>query len=167
MYVLREYFHDDFDFARDVAVVAGEVTTIALGAINLHAVSGAATTTYDIFDASGQTLLDQVNDTDVIRAVPAGEYVLKEYFNDALIYAAGVVVSAGAVAERSLGAIHYTGGETNFDIYAAEGATLLVRPASKGDVRSVPAGDYVLKDYFADTVLAAVKVAAGATTEAP
>lgn len=168
VYVLKEYGHADFEFARPVTVIAGETTTIPMGAIDLHAVSEAATTTYDIYDASGLVLLDSVNDTDVVRSVPPGEYVLKEYANDALVYASGVKVVAGIVTERGLGAIRYSGGESSYDIYAADGQTLLVRPASQGDVRSVPAGSYVLKDYFSDVVLSGtVTVTVNEITEVP
>lgn len=167
VYVLKEYFNDVFDFARDVAVVAGEVTTVVLGAIDLRTAPD-ANATYDIYDASGQTLLDRVNDANVIRAVPPGEYVLKEYFNEGLVFAAGVIVSPGAVAERTLGAIRYGGVENSYDIHGADGQTLLVRPASKGEPRSLPAGTYVLKAYFTDRVLAAqVSVATGTTTVVP
>ncbi len=167
-YLLKEYFHDQFVFAQDVVVTEGAVTTVALGAINLHSVDGAETAIYDILAEDGQTLLDQVNDTNTIRPVPAGTYVLKEYFNDALVYAADVVVQAGALTERSLGAVRYNGGEAIYDIYDESGEGLLDRVNDRGVIRSLPPGTYVLKPYFEDTVLAEdVAVVAGSITDVP
>lgn len=167
-YVLKEYFHEDFDFASGVVVAAGEVTTVALGAIRVMDVAGAETATYDIFDQSGTMLLDQVNDMNEIRSVPTGTYVLKEYFNEALVFAADVVITANAVTEIQLGAVRYTGAEPNYDIYDASGTTLLARPNDRNVIRTLPAGVYVLKDYFSDVVLAAdVAVDAGDVTDAP
>jgi hypothetical protein len=167
-YLLKEYFNDDFDFSRGVVVIPGQVTTIALGAINLMTAAGAEAETYDIFDETGTMLLDRVNDTDHIRNVPAGAYVLKEYFNESLVFAADVTVVADAITSIQLGAVRYTGGESIYDLYDGSGTMLLARPNDRNVARSVPAGVYVLKDYFGDDILAAdVAVTTGAITDAP
>lgn len=166
-YRLRQYFNADFDFAENVVVAAGQVATVPLGALHVEIPPGAEPATYDIYAADGSSLLARPNSDSVLVPVPPGEYVLKEYFNDAFVYAREVV-TAGQARTIRLGAIRYTGSEPSYDIYDAGGATLLVRPASAGDIRPVPPGTYVLKDYFADDVLAAaVTVTAGETTEAP
>lgn len=167
-YVLKEYFNDVFDFARDVVVTEGVVTTVSLGAVRLITVEGAEAEIYDIYDASGQTLLDQVNDTGVIRPVPAGTYVITEYFNAPLVFASGVMVEPNALTDVLLGAIRYTGGETLYDIYDAGGETVLARPNDAGEIRTLPAGTFLLKPYFEDTVLADdIVVTAGAITTVP
>jgi len=167
-YVLKEYFNDVFDLARDVVVVEATVTTVPLGAIRLVTVDEAEEATYDIFDAAGETRLDQVNDAGTIRPVPAGTYVLTEYFNEGLVYASGVVVEAGEVTDVLLGALRYTGAEDPFDIYDATGETLIARPNTPNEIRSLPAGTYVLKPYFGDTIVASdVVVVAGEITILP
>jgi len=167
-YVLKEYFNDVFDFARDVVITADMVTTIPLGAVRLITVEGAVAEIYDIYDATGQTLLDRVNDTGVIRPVPAGTYVITEYFNAPLVFASGVVVEPNAQTDVLLGAIRYTGSESLYDIYDGGGETVLARPNDAGEIRTLPAGTFVLKPYFEDTVLADdVVVTAGAITTVP
>lgn len=167
-YRIRDYFNDAFIYSEGVTVIAGQVTTVPLGAIHVISVDGEGRAPYDVYDESGQNLLDRPSPSDELRPVPPGTYVLREYFNEAFDYANGLVVRADEVTELRLGAIVYNGAEANYDIYDASGNTLLARPSSRGDTRHVPAGTYVLKDYFADTVLAAgVVVEAGAITTVP
>jgi len=104
----------------------------------------------------------------VIRPVPAGTYVLTEYFNAPLVFASGVVVEPNALNDVVLGAIRYTGGEALYDIFDAGGETVLSRPNDAGEIRTLPAGTFLLKPYFEDTVLVAdVTVTAGAITTVP
>lgn len=169
-YRLREYFHDDFVFAESVTVVAGAVTQVTLGAILVTTAPGSEAAIYDIFDATGDLLLDQVNDTGVIRPVPAGSYLLTEYFNKSFVYASNVVVSPGSITTIAMGAINLTsvpGGDAIYDIFAADGQTLLDQVSDTNTVRPVPAGTYVLKEYFHDAMIFAdgVTVSPGAVTE--
>lgn len=167
-YRIRDYFNEAFTYAEGVVVVAGEVSTVPLGAIHVVSVNGEGRAPYDVYDESGQNLLDRPSPSDELRPAPAGTFVLREYFNDAFVYAGALRVEAGQVTELRLGAIVYNGAEPSYDIYDASGNTLLARPSSRGETRHVPAGTYVLKDYFADTVLAAgVVVEAGAVTNVP
>jgi len=130
-YTVTEYFNESFVIAPLVQVTAGQVTRVRLGAVTVSTVSGSEGVTYDIYDATGETLLDQVNDSDLIRAVPAGTYVLKEYFNDAFDIARDVVVTEGAVTTIPLGAVRLItveGAETEtYDIFDGTGQTLLDR----------------------------------------
>lgn len=169
-YRLREYFHDDFVFADSVTVVAGEVTQVTLGAILVTTAPGSEAAIYDIYNATGDLLLDQVNDTGVVRPAPAGSYLLKEYFHENFVYAANVVVSPGGVTTIALGAINLRsvpGGDAVYDIFAADGQTPLDQVSDTNKVRPVPAGTYVLKEYFHDNMIFAdgVTVSAGAVTE--
>lgn len=167
-YRIRDYFNESFVYAEGVAVSAGEVSTIPLGAIHVISVNGDGRASYDVYDESGQNLLDRPSSSDELRPAPAGTYVLREYFNEAFDYANGLVVRPNEVTVLRLGAIVYGGAEPSYDIYDASGTTLLARPSSRGDTRHVPAGTYVLKDYFADTVLAVdVVVSEGAVTNVP
>lgn len=166
-YLLTQYFNEDFVFARNVVVNLGEVTTVALGAIEVTTVTGSEAATYDIYDSDGAALLSRPNDSDRINPVPPGTYTLKEYF-DEFTYVSGLTVVAGEVATFEMGAILYAGAEPTYDIYDANGTTVLVRPASAAETRPMPPGTYVLKDYFADTVLAeGVVVEAGESTTVP
>jgi len=69
-YNLTEYINEDFVIATAVTVRAGEVATVALGAIRVQTVAGSETITYDIYDAGGQTLLDRVNDPETVGEGP-------------------------------------------------------------------------------------------------
>ena len=167
-YRITQFGSEALVLAPSVVVTAGTVTRVRLGAILVTTVGGAEGLTYDLYDAAGTTRLDQVNDAGTIRPVPAGTYVLTEYFNEGLVYASGVVVEAGEVTDVLLGALRYTGAEDPFDIYDATGETLIARPNTPNEIRSLPAGTYVLKPYFGDTIVASdVVVVAGEITILP
>ena len=52
-FTLKEYFNRDFDYATNVAVVAGETTTVEMGGVKLVTVAGASDGTYAIYDSAG------------------------------------------------------------------------------------------------------------------
>ena len=166
-YLLTQYFNENFVYARDVVVAAGQVTTIEMGAVVVDTTADSDGAIYDIYDATGELLLSRPNDSDVIIPVPPATYTLKEYFAD-FVYASGVAVAAGEIVTVQMGAIRYDGEEPTYDIYDETGTIVLVRPASQGENRPVPPGTYVLKDYFAELVLAEdVVVTTGQTTVVP
>ena len=166
-YVIKEYFNADFVWASNVQVVAGQVTTIPLGAFQLKMGADAANPSFDVYAADGLTLLSRPKTANELVPLPAGAYAIFDYFNDQFRYV-NIDVPAGAVTTFEMGAIQYNGSESSYDIYDATGTKLLDRPASRGDKRPVPPGTYVLKDYFSDVVLAAgVVVSAGAVTTVP
>jgi hypothetical protein len=166
-YFIHEYFNDGFVWASSAQVIADQVTTIPLGAFQLTMGTDWANPSYDVYAADGVTLLARPKSANELVPLPAGSYVIFAYFSESFRYA-NIDVQAGAVTTFSMGAIQYNGGESSYDIYDASGTKLLVRPASRGDRRSVPPGTYVLKDYFSEVVLAAgVVVSAGAVTTVP
>lgn len=164
-YRLRKYFNDAFVYG-EVTVAAGSVTAVPMGAFKLITPDGADEASYDVYTADGQTLLSRPNDDNTVVPLPPGEYRIMEYFSDRLTYTT-ISVAAGELATFTMGAVRYNGPESSYDIYDASGSNLLVRPASKGAVRPMPPGEYVLKDYFSDTVLGGVTVRAGEVTDAP
>lgn len=167
VYVIKEYFNDDFTWASGVQINAGAVTTVPLGAFRLNLGDDWGNPSYDVYAADGVTLLSRPKSANELVPLPAGSFVIYDYFNDQFRYA-DVQVAAGLVTTVQMGAILYTGGESNYDIYDGSGARLLDRPASRGAKRSVPPGTYVLKDYFTDVVIAAgVVVVPGAVTSVP
>lgn len=165
-FVLKEYFNPSFDYAREVTVVAGETTTVAMGGIKLVTVSGAADGTYGIYDSAGATAYATYKEPNVIITAPAGTFTLKEYFNPDFTYASDVAVVAGEVTEVPMGAIRYTG-TLAYDIYA--GGALVSSYNEAGLIITAPAGTYTLTEYFDDENVLAnnVVVTVGAITDVP
>lgn len=165
-FVLKEYFNGSFDYATGVTVVAGETTTVEMGAVELVTVAGAVEGEYAIYDSTGTTVYATYNEPDVIITAPPGTFVLKEYFNDRFTYASNVLVQAGEVTTVTMGAIRYNGTQA-YDIYI--GGTLVSSYNEPGDIVTAPPGTYTLMKYFDDTTVLAlnVVVTAGAITDAP
>lgn len=168
-YVLKRYFSDSFVFATGVTVVAGGVTEVPFGAVNVVTVAGSNEATYDIWDAAGTTLLTRAQSDNTILPLPPGSYVLKEYFNDSFVWASSVQVIAGQVTTVSLGAFELRMGadweSPSYDVYAADGVTLLSRPKSANQLVPLPAASYAIFDYFNGAFrYANVTVAAGQVT---
>lgn len=165
-FVLKEYFNGDFEFARDVVVVAGEVTTVEMGGIKLVTVAGASDGAYAIYSADGTTVYATYNEPNVITTAPAGTFTLKEYFNDAFTYASDVTVQAGEVTTVEMGAIRYNG-TLAYDIYT--GGALVSSYNEPGRIITAPPGTYALTEYFDDEHILAtnVVVTAGAITDVP
>lgn len=168
-YVLRRYFSDAFVFATGVTVVAGAVTEVPFGAVNVVTVAGSNEATYDIWDAAGTTVLARAQSDNTILPLPPGTYVLKEYFNDGFVWASSVQVIAGQVTTISLGAFELRMGadwdSPSYDVYAADGVTLLSRPKSANQLVPLPAGAYAIFDYFNEAFpYSNVTVAAGQVT---
>jgi hypothetical protein len=167
-YVLKRYFNEAFVWASEVVVVAGEVTTITMGAFELKHGADWIDPFYDVYAADGTTLLHRAYSANERVPLPAGTFTIFAYFNETFAYARDVVIQPGQTTTFEMGAIQYNGSESNYDIYDASGTVLLDRPTSRGEKRPVPPGTYVLKDYFSDDVLAAgVTVTAGAVTTVP
>ncbi len=168
-YVLKRYFSDAFVFATDVTVVAGAVTEVPFGAVNVVTVAGSNEATYDIWDAAGTTVLARAQSDNTILPLPPGTYVLKEYFNDGFVWASNMQVIAGQVTTISLGAFELRMGadwdSPSYDVYAADGVTLLSRPKSANQLAPLPAGAYAIFDYFNEAFpYSNVTVAAGQVT---
>lgn len=168
-YVLKRYFSDAFVFATGVTVVAGRVTEVPFGAINVVTVAGSNEATYDIWDAAGTSVLTRAESDNTILPVPPGTYVLKAYFNDGFVWASNVQVIAGDVVTITLGAFELRMGadweSPSYDVYAADGVTLLARPRSANELVPLPAGPYAIFDYFNGAFrFADVTVAAGQVT---
>ncbi len=167
-YVLTAYFNAPLVYADNVVVTAGQVTTVTLGAVELTMGEDWSSLFYDVYAADGTTLLSRPESANELAPLPAGTYVIKDYFNELFTYASGVQVTAGQTTTFAMGAILYTGSEANYDLYDASGNQLLVRPGSQNEALPAPPGSYVLKDYFSDDVLAtAVTVTAGQVTTVP
>ena len=164
--MLKEYFNPSFDYATDVTVVAGEVTSIQMGGIRLVTVEGAADGEYAIWDSTGNTMYASYNEPDIIITAPPGTYTLKEYFNPAFTYATDVEVAAGEVTNVFMGAIRYHG-TLDYDIYS--GGELVSSYNVPEAIITAPPGTYVLTEYFNDeNVLATnVVVVARQITEVP
>jgi hypothetical protein len=91
-FTLKEYFNDEFTYASNVRIRAGEVTNVEMGAIRYN-----GTQAYDIY--VGGTLVSSYNDPGAIITAPAGTYTLMKYFDDDTVLATNVVVVAGAVTD--------------------------------------------------------------------
>lgn len=91
-FALKEYFNDKFTYASNVQVQAGQVTTVAMGAIRYN-----GTQAYDIY--AGGTIVSSYNEAGAIITAPAGTYTLTKYFDDETILATSVVVIAGAITD--------------------------------------------------------------------
>ncbi len=165
-FTLKEYFNEDFTYATEVTVIAGETTTVEMGGIELVTVPGAADGTYGIYDESGAVVYASYNDPDVIITAPEGTFTLKEYFNSDFTYAFDVAVTAGAATTVEMGAIRYNG-SLDYDIYVS--GQLVSSYNEHGLIITAPAGTYTLTEYFDDeNVLATdVVVVAGAVTDVP
>ncbi len=163
---LRKYFNDAFVYGDAVTVVAGEVTVVPMGAFNLITPPGSDEASYDVYTADGQTVLSRPNSDNTVVPLPPGDYRIVEYFNELFPYTT-ITITAGALTTFEMGALRYDGPESNYDIYDASGSNLRVRPASRGAVRPLPPGDYVLKDYFSDVVLGGVTIRANEVTVTP
>ncbi|MEP0841664.1 MAG: hypothetical protein HRF43_03005 [Phycisphaerae bacterium] len=162
-YVLKQSFNEAFTFAESVAVQAGATTTVRLGAVRLETVAGAAGGQFDIYGPDGTVLLAEANEPDVPVAVPPGTYVLKRYFNDRLVLAAGVTVAAGQSTVIRMGALRYNGAVA-YDLYL--GNNLVVPSCLPGELQTIPPGTYSLYEYFSDRLLASgVVVQPGQITE--
>lgn len=165
---LTAYFNAPLVYGDNVVVTAGNVTTVTLGAFELTAGTDWVSPTYDIFAANGSTLLARPEWVNTLVPMPAGTYVVKDYFNDLFPYATGVRVNARETTRFAMGAILYTGIEPVYDVYDASGTQLLDRAAFRNDKLPVPPGTFVLKDYFSDVVLAVgVTAASGQVTTVP
>ncbi|MBL8879741.1 MAG: hypothetical protein JNG88_11535 [Phycisphaerales bacterium] len=168
-YLLTRYFNTDFVYAVDVKVVAGAVTEVAFGALNVTTVADSDEATFDIWDAAGAKVLTRAQSDNTILPLPPGTYVIREYFNDVFSWAVNVQIVAGQVTTIPLGAFYLKSNEdwanANYDVYAADGATLLSRPKGINRQIPLPAGSFVMVDYFNDAFpFANVQVAAGAVT---
>lgn len=164
-YLLRQSFNDTFAYAQNVMVIAGATTTVSLGAIQIESVPGSVGAGYDIFNSTGVTLLSEGHEPNVAVTAPAGTYVLKQYFNESLVFAGGVSVSAGSTRVIRLGAIRYNG-SVAFDLYTGTGAA--AQSLAAGEIQSVPAGTYWLYEYFTTQLLAGpVVVQEGQITDVP
>jgi hypothetical protein len=165
---LAAYFNAPLVYANNVTVVAGQVTTVTLGAFELTQGQDWSKPSYDVFAEDTTTLLSRPESANTLVPLPAGTYVIRDYFNDRFTYASGAQVSAGQVTTFNMGAILYTGSEAKYDLYDASGTMLLEQPGSRDERLPVPPGTYVLKDYFSDDVLATnVVVTAGQVTTVP
>ncbi len=165
-FVLREYFNASFDYATNVVVTEGEVTTVEMGAIRLVTVEDAGYGEYAIWSEDGGSVYAAYKSPNELVTAPPGVFTLKQYFNPAFTYASDVVVQAGEVTTVTMGAIRYNG-TMDYDIYL-DGD--LVRSYNvAGTTVTVPPGTYLLTKYFDDeTVIAThVVVTAGAVTEVP
>jgi len=91
-FTLKEYFNDRFTYGSDVQVIAGEVTTVPMGAIRFN-----GPLAYDIY--VGGEIVSSYNDPQVAVTAPAGTYTLTKYFDDDVVLATDVVVTAGAVTD--------------------------------------------------------------------
>ncbi|MBN1511280.1 MAG: hypothetical protein JXB13_04645 [Phycisphaerae bacterium] len=91
-FTLKEYFNDRFTYASDVQVIAGEATTVPMGAIRFN-----GPLAYDIY--VGGEIVSSYNDPQVAVTAPAGTYTLTKYFDEDVVLATDVVVTAGAVTE--------------------------------------------------------------------
>jgi hypothetical protein len=166
VYRVREYFDPEFIYVEDLAVAAGEVTTFPLGAFTLVAPDGSREATFDILSADAMTVLQRANDDNRVRAMPPGDFRIQDYFNELLPFA-DVTIVAGRLTTFEMGALLYNGAESSYDIYDSTGNNLRVRPASMGEARPLPPGEYVLKDYFTDDVIGAATITAGQITTVP
>ena len=169
-YVLTEYFNDEFVYANAVMVNAGQTTTIELGAVDVVTAPGSQEATYDIYDSTGTAVLTDAESSDTIRPLPAGTYVIKRYSNPDFTYAEDVIVSAGQVTTISMGAFELVTGvdwsDSSYDVYAADGMSLLSRPESVNKLVPLPPGSYAIKAYFNDAFVytSSTQVSAGQTT---
>ena len=93
-FTLKEYFNDKFTYASNVQVLAGEVTTVPMGAIRYN-----GSQAYDIY--VGGTLVSSYNEAGAVITAPAGTYTLMKYFDDETVLAGNVVVIAGAITDAS------------------------------------------------------------------
>ncbi len=73
-------------------VIAGEVTTVPMGAIRFNGPMA-----YDIY--VGGELVASYNDPEVAVTAPPGTYTLTKYFDEDVVLATDVVVTAGAITD--------------------------------------------------------------------
>ena len=170
VYVLTEYFNDDFVYDNEVIVEQDATTTVTLGGIKLVTVTNASDGAFDIYNATGATAYATYNDPDVIVTAPAGTFTLKEYFNNDFTYASNVQVTAGALTTVTMGGIKLVtvagAVEGEYAVYDETGTTVYVTRNDPDVVITAPAGTFTLKEYYNDdfTYASNVVVTAGATT---
>lgn len=163
-----------FVFAEQLTVVDGEVTILALGAIDLQTLPGALRSSWRIYDpADGRMLIAQQGPNDPI-AVPPGRYRLKDAFATDFVYADAVDVLPGSIAVERMGAIRINASNaecSHVSLYPANSpleGTLLRSTDSANELLTVPPGVYQVRDalhanrfvYFDQ-----VNVVAGQVTE--
>lgn len=172
-YLLRQYYNSAFTFATGVVVQPGRLTVVPMGAVKVATVPNSQLASFDIYDASGTQLLSSANNPDVPVTAPPGTFVLKQYYNDAFEFAAGVTVQAGQTATVGMGAIVLqtlpSSAWGSYDIYDSTGG-IMYSSANDPNVRvAAPPGTYVLKQYFneAFTYATNVVVTSGAVAAVP
>lgn len=171
LYNFTQYFNASFQYATNVAIAAGDTTTITLGAIKLATVAGASDGHFDIYDQNGDVEYSSYNEPNALVTAPAGTFVLKEYFNADFDYATNVIVVAGETTTVQMGGIKLVtvegAADGTYGIYDSSGQT---RYASYNDpdiIITAPAGTFTLKEYFNPdfTYASNVEVVAGEVTE--
>jgi len=172
-YRITEYGNRGYVWADDLPVEAGKTTRLNLGAIVVTTPPGTAAGSWDLWDATGATKIDQANDNGTAIPVPAGNFAIKEYYNDRFVFARDVQVEPGRTVEIDLGAIRVTTPEGtekgSWDLFTAAGAERIDQANDIGAVIPVPPGTFVVKEYANDLFVwgCGVQVAAGVVSELP
>lgn len=173
VYYLTEYFNADFVYASDVVVSLGNTTTVTLGGIKLATVPGASDGSYDIYDASGETVYSTYTEPNIVITAPAGHFTLKEYFNGDFAYATDVEVTAGETTDVEMGGVTLItvpgASDGTYAIYDSTGGTVYATYNEPNVVITAPAGTFTLKEYFNDdfTYATGIEVRAGEVTSVP
>jgi hypothetical protein len=141
------------------------------GAVLLDAPSGAAHTSFDIFDVATGRLIARGNAARTPAYLPPGDYRLTRYFTSSFVYADNLRVRASATQTVALGALRViTVPDTSdgeFDLYDAAGVQRLSAANDVNVPIAAPAGSFLLTQYFnrGFVYAPAVTVVAGQTTE--
>jgi hypothetical protein len=150
--VLSEYYNPRFVWAEPVVVEPGRITEVVLGAVRVIAPEGAGASNWDLWKPGGEAPIDQANSTGATIPVPAGTFVLNEYYNPRFVWAEPVVVEPGRITEVVLGAVRVIAPEgaeaSNWDLWKPGGEAPIDQANSTGATISVPAGTFVLKEYY-------------------
>lgn len=157
IYRLKDAFAQDFVYAEAVAVQAGSVSVVPMGAIRISG-SDADCSSVRLFPAHaaiGAVALRANDRSNELLTVPPGAFQIRdELHKDEFVYFDEVVVAAGQVTERTLGS--FAGPAENFDIYDASCQTRLASFNSPNRAIAAPLGSYCLKRYYTETVIGQV-----------
>ena len=154
-------------FANSVTVKPKETTTVALGAIRLVPMEGAANGVYAIWDATGEKRLREHNEPGSVLSAGPGKYRLTDQ-SSYTPYAKEVEVKPGAITEVKIGAIKLMpvegAGLAVYQIHDQTGEKRLREHNEPGVAASAGPGNYRLSDQTSTMPFARdVAVEAGET----
>ncbi len=156
-------------WSSDVEIADGRVTHLAMGAIRVQVVPGAVDGLFSTWSADGRKLIDR-DEPDAIVTAPAGSFRITSMLEPEFVWAQGLVVIPGQIAELRLGGVRVRvpAGSTDeaFTIYDVAKTHSLIDYEPVNVIVSVPAGSMTVTRHLErEMEFGTPEITAGQVTE--